>query len=741
MYLKRLEISGFKSFAKKETLYFESPTTAVVGPNGSGKSNVAEAFQWVLGEQSMKSLRGRKGEDLIFNGSRNIHRLGRASVALTFDNSQSHFNIEFPEVTIERVVFRDGVNEYYINGSQVRLRDVIELLSNVSLGASSHHIISQNEADRILLSNAKERKQMVEDALGLRVYHWKIQESKKKLEKTKENIKEARSIRREISGHLKFLEKETEKIEKVKQFKEGLRALYSSYLSYEYTFIEKEKISILNERHVPEEELKHAEKILDSFDGEGKPSVDKKLLHEITTIEGEILSLSRKKEELTRNSGRIEGILEFKFKEKKENTHDDSIKIFSVRDIEDLTENLERLLHVSEREESLEGLKGTLFKVKKALLDFKNTFGVTKRKDKEKELASELETLSHEKKKIENEIELLLKEEGILRSRKEKLSQDIEQEKKRFQENERTYFEAKEKRAEAHVLLEALRGRENTINLRNEALFNEFLDIAFIFGEEEKEELKRAMSSSRPKGDTDNGKALTLRKDIERLKIRIEEVGPGSQDIMKEYESVKDRDEFLQREIEDLEKTEKSLYEVIKELEQKLSEEFKKGVSKINDTFQKFFEKLFGGGKASISQVTLIKPLRGEERESENVEEEREEGIEISVNLPRKKIRGLEMLSGGERALTSIALLFAMTQVKPPPFLVLDETDAALDEANSKKYGDMLEVLAKDTQLIIITHNRETMSRAGVLYGVTMGNDGVSKLLSVKFEEAIKIAK
>ena len=99
------------------------------------------------------------------------------------------------------------------------------------------------------------------------------------------------------------------------------------------------------------------------------------------------------------------------------------------------------------------------------------------------------------------------------------------------------------------------------------------------------------------------------------------------------------------------------------------------------------------------------------------------------------------MLSGGERALTSIALLFAMSQVNPPPFLVLDETDAALDEANSRKYGDMLENLARHAQLIIITHNRETMSRAGVLYGVTMGSDGISKMLSVKFDEAVKIAK
>ena len=118
-----------------------------------------------------------------------------------------------------------------------------------------------------------------------------------------------------------------------------------------------------------------------------------------------------------------------------------------------------------------------------------------------------------------------------------------------------------------------------------------------------------------------------------------------------------------------------------------------------------------------------------------------EEGVDISITLPHKRIKGLHMLSGGERALTSIALIFAMSQVNPPPFLVLDETDAALDESNSCKYGDMLEKLSHQSQLIVVTHNRETMSRAGVLYGVTIGSDEASKLLSVKFDEATAIAK
>src|SRR3989344_2534553 len=160
MHFKRLELNGFKSFNKKTELVFDAPISAIVGPNGSGKSNVAEAMRFVLGEQSIKSMRGKRGEDLIFNGSSGAARMGKASVAIIFDNSKREFNIDFDEVEIARVVHRDGVNQYFINKSQVRLKDVIEILSAVHIGASGHHIISQGEADRILSASAKDRRTM-----------------------------------------------------------------------------------------------------------------------------------------------------------------------------------------------------------------------------------------------------------------------------------------------------------------------------------------------------------------------------------------------------------------------------------------------------------------------------------------------------------------------------------------------------------------------------------------------------
>ena len=174
MTLKGIELASFKSFGKKSSVVFTTPITAVVGPNGSGKSNIVEAIRFVLGEQSMKSLRGKGGIDLIFKGSKTLSAANRALVTITFNNSKKIFSftnsglgvsLDYDEVTIGREVFSDGVNRYSINGTEVRLKDVVDLLASVNIGSSGHHIISQGEADRVLNASNKDRRAMVEDAL------------------------------------------------------------------------------------------------------------------------------------------------------------------------------------------------------------------------------------------------------------------------------------------------------------------------------------------------------------------------------------------------------------------------------------------------------------------------------------------------------------------------------------------------------------------------------------------------
>jgi chromosome segregation protein len=258
MRLKSLELNGFKSFSGKAVIHFETPIVSIVGPNGSGKSNVVESIRYVLGEQSMKSMRGKTGADLVFKGSKSLPKGSRASVSITFNNQDKIFklendsgeevNLNFESINISRQVFSDGSSKYLLNDTEVRLRDIHNLLASVKIGSSGHHIISQGEADRVLNANSKERKEMVEDALGLKVYQYKIKESEKKLERTEGNMKEVSILRRENAPHLNFLKKQVEKFEKVKELQVELKFLYLEYLKLENLYIDQEKESISSEK-------------------------------------------------------------------------------------------------------------------------------------------------------------------------------------------------------------------------------------------------------------------------------------------------------------------------------------------------------------------------------------------------------------------------------------------------------------------------------------------------------------
>ncbi len=710
MRLKRLEINGFKSFGKKTTFAFDVPITSIVGPNGSGKSNVAESLRWVLGEQSMKSLRGKRGEDLIFNGSSSAPRQNRASVSLTFDNKDRRLPLEFEEVTVAREVGRDGSNEYSINGSQVRLRDIVELLSAVSLGPSGHHIISQGEADRVLSANAKERREILEDALGLKIYQFKIAESAKRLDKTEENMKDVGALRREIAPHLKFLKKQVEEVEKVVTMRQELGILASDYFAAEAAYLVSIEKTLKTEHEEVRTKLAELDKEL--ADKEAKISFsdkgDSALWSEIRNLENSLSETRTRKDDIGRALGRLEGQL--------------------------IAEPVQKSFVIKNAETGEESCKycGQVIRIEV------NT-GV------QREMEEKRAHLEAEREKLENErIELQSKERG--------LGESIDAARRKMAEGsaearaaERALFDLKTSRNELRASLEKIALRQAQYENEHAVFTRDAREIGLLTGHNV---LSNSGGLSSGGGEVPRDMQDERRRKIERLKIKVEDAGGVGTDVVREYQETAARDEHLAKELADLETSATSLKKLMEDLRVTLEEKFKNGLTLVNAEFQSFFERLFNGGHASLMVVKVGKPekvmIDGEEVETESDEQENPNqawGIEINVNLPKKKIKGLEMLSGGERALTSIALIFALSQVNPPPFLVLDETDAALDEANSRRYGEMLSALSAKSQLLVITHNRETMSHAQVLYGVTMGSDSISKLLSIRFEEAAAFAK
>ena len=761
MYLKSLELAGFKSFAKKTNLEFNTPITAIVGPNGSGKSNTAEAFRFVLGEQSIKSMRVKHTEDLIWNGSPEMARTNRASVRLVFDNRQRLLNLDFDEVSIERVIYRDSSSEYLLNGTQVRLRDIVEVLSSAHIGASGHHIISQGEADRVLNANPRERREMIEDALGLKIYQWKREESEHKLEKTEENMKQVESLRREIAPHITFLKKQVEKVEKTKQLKVELLALYGEYLRREHAYISVGKRRIAEEEQSPKEELRElgeklaaAKRILEETHGLDKEA------QAIIRVEELVNKLRKERETLSREIGRLEGEIAGteRLKLVQGGDKEDSV-VIPLSDVEGLVKQIDAV-SVDEDEQDVGMLLATIGRIKEVMHTFLERHRGKKPKGTE-DVEREVAALRTKKREAEERLAGWEREEAAALEEERKLRSDIEKEKDSSRDAEKEVFRIMARQNELHGTMNVLRQRRSEIEHAEADFKRELTEGALLVGREVLEYQNVKIKKETEEEATDEEMSAEIRdmqeerrRKVERLKIRIEEAGGGSgAEVLKEYEEATERDGFLARELTDLERSAETLRALIAELISKLDEEFKAGVDKINAEFQRFFELMFGGGTAKLSvAVPEKKPKRraddllgddaaAAEAATDDTDEEEETGIDIEVNLPRKKIKGLMMLSGGERALTSIALLFAMSQVKPPPFIILDETDAALDEANSKKYGDMIESLSKYSQLILITHNRETMSRAGVIYGVTMDRSGVSKLLSIAFDEAVAVAK
>ena len=733
MYLKSIELTGFKSFGKKTELVFGTAIAAIVGPNGSGKSNVADGFRFVLGEQSMKSMRGKKGEDMIWGGSPALARMNRASVKLVFDNSKRLLDIDFKEVVVERTVYRDGQNEYVLNGSQVRLKDVIRLLAGANIGGSGYQIISQGEADRILNASAKERREMVEDALGLKLYQHKKAESERKLEETANNIDKTKSLRRELAPHINFLRSQVEKIEKARDMKEELAAKLGEYLAREDAWISAEDARLKQEVQHYEKEISGLKRRLEearATSGGGEEARITDLTVKLNASEAKLQEVRKETAALARELGRAEGALEANTVTVEQIVAVPHVRGFA-RELEATITEAESLSDIGAMQEALARIRGRL----RAFVE-----GLT----------GSAPVTSHEARQQVDELNAKLekkrKEEETLTHEISKLRKDISSAREAGFAAQRDVVELEGEIRTAQASLSAANTSRATVASQRGRFEEEVREGVALLGtalrDWKREEVPHgALSEERSEQDK-------RRRAIERLKIKIEESGIGNGDaVVKEFTQTKERDEFLARELADLEKSAESLKNIIAELEETIDQRFKDGLQHINAALKEFFVKLFGGGDAKLKIEQPRKALKSElDDDDEEVDEIPEEeelyaGLSIDVSLPRKKIRGLEVLSGGERALASIALIFSMSQVNPPPFLILDETDAALDEANSRRYADMIRELGKKSQLIVITHNRATMAAAGELYGVTMGQDGVSKLLSVKLEEAERVAK
>lgn len=729
MFLKRIEINGFKSFADKTILEFPSSIVAIVGPNGSGKSNIVDAIRWVLGEREAKNLRGEKADDLIFSGTQKKPRVSMASVSMVFDNTDKKIPLDFNEVVVTRKAARNGVSEYLINDSKVRLKDIINLFSKARVGSRGITIISQGAADLFVSSSDEKRMDMIKEVLGLKEFELKKHDAKLKLQNTLSQIEKINAMMQEVLPRLRLLKKQALKFDKRKEIRNKLIDLEKNYYAYTILsiFLQKDKIS------KPISELKNK---LQKERGELEKCKEKLKEIEKTNIKNDlVLFISRKKGKLLDKKSKLEREL-YRI-ETEEKISGEGENIISYHKYEELFRTLKKRLGKILNILNINKIKSEI----RELLNMVES--ETSRKDNNKSL--ENERMNDMKNKIKISINAISNELKKLEEKELNASRSANSFRSKFKE---AFIEVEQKKDGLRMIenkiknikfdIEKLEYKESEIKRKIEidgGDYNEIVNYARRVGIKKLSELNKDFNMI----------------ENEIIKLRNEFIMTGEIDstILEEYKKVEKHYNFLKKEYNDLIIAYSDLKKMILELENILRERFRASFSKVNDAFNEYFKIMFGGGwaklkyshakKNTVNEIENINveknnnSIAGEIKKIEQ-EEEKMQGISIELAVPSKKSHSLESLSGGERSLVSLAALFSIVSIGRPPFLILDEADAALDEKNSNRFAQLIKRFSENTQFILVTHNRTIMEEANILYGITM-DEGVSKVLSLKLKD------
>ncbi len=925
MFLKRVELMGFKSFADRTTIDFTSGITALLGPNGCGKSNVVDAIKWVLGEQSTRNMRAERMEDVIFSGTQERKALNVAEVTLLISNEENLLDLDLPELFIKRRLYREGDSEYYLNGAPIKLKELRELFYDTGIGKSAYSIMEQGKIDQVLSNKPEERRHLFEEAAGITRFRVRGSEAGRKLAKTRENIFQVENILREVRRNYESLKKQSEKTKEYRRLRQELNTIDIDLLLLKYQTLQEnlekreaqrkkegvkkkkleEEIQRISEDlasnidvlQTMESQLIEDQKKLYGLDLEKEGISDRVRLYKEQILELEKqttqlkqqereiverkVSLRGKKEslkeglqnlrdllkELENNALGLEKMIKKTEEEVAKNSQTIEAMEKKIQKAEEEQESLQRDLrsltdHIVEKldkdlrqsgysvtkknkllekinkeiqgmriqlegksqlfqdslqvgadqphphlwesgiqalEEIQKGLKalelwteeltkslpnfleeflapeGIINKkreidetLEKLTIDLKGCRSTIQGKTKEsRELQSKagelrknleelrvdsaktatqvaaiednIKTLHKELDNLDEQIRQSLKKEGHLEQRKKEVLEKVtasqrdiqnhDESKKALQKDlkilERSIAKRTQNRSGEEGSLKEKRGTlQNAllslekVNLEREHIQRDIEELRQVFQENHSADISQYL----PRLKAFKKSRHDLKEEHNRIKEALRELGQVNLMALEEFAEAKDRYEFLNNQLEDLKQADIHLQQVTEDIQRESAELFRRTYEKVRKNFDETFRLLFGGGRGELKLVNPQNPL--------------ESGIEIYAQPPGKKLENISLLSGGERSLAGVALLFATYKVKSSPFCILDEIDAALDEANIQRFIDMLAEFAEQSQFVIITHNKRTVTGAQTLLGVTMEESGVSKLISMRIGEA-----
>lgn len=764
MFLKNITLRGFKSFANKSQLIFDQGISVIVGPNGSGKSNVADAVSWVLGEQRVKSLRGNSMEDVIFRNKK--EELAIAEVSLFFDNSDNFLNLDFKEVKITRRVFAKGGSEYFINSSPCRLIDIQDLTAERGIGKGFYTIINQGQVNDIAVLKPSDRKIIIDELIGVAKHKTRRDKSKSKLLKVSGDIERIDDLMHEVKRTLDPLEIESKKARQYSEVHSNLKyeelSLFISELNelnkkweHENTAnIENEiklkelnqKIEILiNEKSQQQENIHNSrsrynylkEKIDDFNLKENKAGSMINLFESKRNVFSTLNNMLKMEYSSLKSSTRqISGTRNF-YENKKSNTSREDIEVIlnRLKNLDNkineffikLKNYISRIELIIEFEKDKESIKKELIElvelIKKYTFvsdDLYNDDGSVS-VEIEKKLES-IGTLGNYCMKKAGDTEKILAVLNIFiqiaQKIKNRLYPEYKELSKKIEDEDKSFYEFDNKINDARMEKQNIDNelfkinftkqqiREKVTNQTESMIDNYNLPVEYIF------------KNYKPCEDMEKSSRI-----VRRLKNEIKSFGSINPNATQEFNRVKERYDFLQSQRDDLFDSKKNLELLISDINKKIEELFAIKFEEINNNFKTYFKLLFPLGEGRLDLV------------NSNDDGEDETGIDMKADIGNNKLVQLSLLSGGEKALISIAFLFSIFTSNIAPFYVFDEIDAALDDMNLNRFLALVKKFSSGRQVIIITHQKKTMEIADTIYGVTMQSTGISKIVSEKMEK------
>ena len=731
MQLKHIKLSGFKSFVDPTKISFPTNMVGVVGPNGCGKSNVIDAVRWVLGELSAKNLRGESMVDVIFNGSENRKASGQCSIELLFDNSSAKIGGEyasFNEVSIKRVMTRDAQSDYFINNTKCRRKDVQDIFLGTGLGPSSYAIIEQGMVSKLVSAKPDELRTHIEEAAGVSKYRERRRETESRIKRTRENLSRVKDIRDEIGRLIKRLENQAKAAEKYSVLKKDKAKLeldkailFSIEAKSSRDDLQKKLDSLNRDLQIKNAESETIQSQIDQFRTENESVLSEyeeaqknfyAVGAEIAKREANLQNINKNEQETKSNLEKVKQNYE-KAKETEKNFEELSPSEKAMHILDSMINTIEKygIKNDNIREKAIE--------LKSLLTDILNIATAQSKTLTEEYLSrqNDLEDQIVNAEKLKKSIEDEMRDFVDKSSSAESVLVSLRQKQSKFNEELRE-FENKKSIAD----LDARTISEKITNIRIEQKTYEInLDNSNKKIKEAGIDIDEINFSEYEDMTTDE-----LEDKLVNIETKIIKLGAINLAAPEEIEEESKRKEELDEQYNDLTEALEKLTGAIKKIDQETKTIFKESFDSVNSKLNEMFPKLFGGG---VAELTLT------EEDALNA------GVILMARPPGKKNSSISQLSGGEKALTALALVFAIFDLNPAPFCLLDEVDAPLDDLNTLRFINMVEEMSKTVQFIFITHNKVSMERSDYLMGVTMQEAGVSRMVSVDVNQALEFAE